>query len=141
PALARTSPQPIFTRVDLPAPLGPRRPTSSPSSTATSTPPSAFTFPYCLASPRAEKATATARVYAEPTRSTLPVRLGFTVVPVCSNCGQENPDVARFCLACGAPLVDAGAAREERKIVTVLFADLVGFTSRAEQLDPEDVRA
>jgi class 3 adenylate cyclase/tetratricopeptide (TPR) repeat protein len=30
---------------------------------------------------------------------------------------------------------------EERKIVTVLFADLVGFTSRAEQLDPEDVRA
>ena len=32
-------------------------------------------------------------------------------------------------------------AREERKVVTVLFADLVGFTSRAEQLDPEDVRA
>src|SRR5918996_1662047 len=31
--------------------------------------------------------------------------------------------------------------REERKVVTVLFADLVGFTSRAEQLDPEDVRA
>jgi class 3 adenylate cyclase/tetratricopeptide (TPR) repeat protein len=31
--------------------------------------------------------------------------------------------------------------REERKIITVLFADLVGFTARAEQLDPEDVRA
>src|SRR2546427_11667487 len=31
--------------------------------------------------------------------------------------------------------------RRERKIVTVLFADLVGFTARAEQLDPEDVRA
>ena len=31
--------------------------------------------------------------------------------------------------------------REERKVVTVLFADLVGFTSRAEQMDPEDVRA
>jgi class 3 adenylate cyclase len=30
---------------------------------------------------------------------------------------------------------------EERKVVTVLFADLVGFTSRAEQMDPEDVRA
>lgn len=29
---------------------------------------------------------------------------------------------------------------EERKVVTVLFADLVGFTARAEQLDPEDVR-
>jgi predicted ATPase/class 3 adenylate cyclase len=62
-------------------------------------------------------------------------------MPVCATCGQENPDVARFCLACGTPLADSGAAREERKIVTVLFADLVGFTSRAEQLDPEDVRA
>src|SRR5881398_2853663 len=31
--------------------------------------------------------------------------------------------------------------REERKVVTVLFADLVGFTSRAERMDPEDVRA
>ena len=30
---------------------------------------------------------------------------------------------------------------EERKVVTVFFADLVGFTSRAEQMDPEDVRA
>ena len=33
------------------------------------------------------------------------------------------------------------AARRERKVVTVLFADLVGFTSRAESLDPEDVEA
>jgi class 3 adenylate cyclase len=33
------------------------------------------------------------------------------------------------------------SAYEERKVVTVLFADLVGFTSRAEQMDPEDVRA
>jgi class 3 adenylate cyclase len=32
-------------------------------------------------------------------------------------------------------------ARRERKVVTVLFADLVGFTARAEQLDPEDVEA
>ena len=39
-------------------------------------------------------------------------------------------------------MADAGAAgREERKVVTVLFADLVGFTSRSERLDPEDVRA
>ena len=58
----------------------------------------------------------------------------------CANCGQENPEVARFCLACGTPLVDSSTALEERKVVTVLFADLVGFTSRAEQLDPEDVR-
>src|SRR5438105_9979825 len=58
---------------------------------------------------------------------------------VCPNCGQENPDVAKFCLACGTEL-QAAPAREERKVVTVLFADLVGFTSRAEQMDPEDVR-
>jgi predicted ATPase/class 3 adenylate cyclase len=59
----------------------------------------------------------------------------------CSVCGQENPAGARFCLACGAALVVAEPRREERKVVTVLFADLVGFTSQAEQLDPEDVRA
>jgi class 3 adenylate cyclase len=57
----------------------------------------------------------------------------------CTNCGQENPDVARFCLACGTALTAAAEAKEERKVVTVLFADFVGFTSRAEQLDPEDV--
>jgi len=60
----------------------------------------------------------------------------------CPNCGYENPGGARFCSNCGTQLEQAvGAAREERKVVTVLFADLVGFTSRAEQLDPEDVRA
>src|ERR1051325_2226359 len=59
---------------------------------------------------------------------------------VCAACGQENPDGFRFCGRCAAPLT-ATHAREERKVVTVLFADLVGFTSRAEQLDPEDVRA
>src|SRR5215212_5032871 len=35
----------------------------------------------------------------------------------------------------------ASGPRRERKIVTVLFADLVGFTARAETLDPEDVEA
>jgi class 3 adenylate cyclase len=43
---------------------------------------------------------------------------------------------------CGAPLAaPAPAQRQERKVVTVLFCDLVGFTQRAEQLDPEDVQA
>ena len=61
---------------------------------------------------------------------------------VCPKCGQENPAGARFCNACSAPLEQASApAREERKVVTVLFADLVGFTARAERLDPEDVHA
>jgi class 3 adenylate cyclase/tetratricopeptide (TPR) repeat protein len=60
---------------------------------------------------------------------------------VCPNCGRENEADARFCSACGAALQEAAPSREERKVVTVIFADLVGFTSRAEQMDPEDVRA
>ena len=60
----------------------------------------------------------------------------------CNRCGQENPEGARFCNACAAPLADALETRlEERKVVTVLFADLVGFTSRAERMDPEEVRS
>src|SRR5256714_8311976 len=63
-------------------------------------------------------------------------------MPLCAECGQENPEGARFCNACAAPLAAENAtAREERKVVTVFFADLVGSTGRAEQLDPEDVRA
>jgi class 3 adenylate cyclase len=62
-------------------------------------------------------------------------------MPVCQRCGEDNPERARFCLACGAPLATpVSARREERKRVSVLFCDLVGFTSRAEQLDVEDVR-
>jgi class 3 adenylate cyclase len=60
----------------------------------------------------------------------------------CPACGHENQVGAKFCSECGVSLAASAAApREERKIVTVLFADLVGFTSRAEELDPEDVRA
>jgi class 3 adenylate cyclase/tetratricopeptide (TPR) repeat protein len=62
-------------------------------------------------------------------------------VLVCSRCARENPDDARFCNACGAALVSEPRAREERKIVTAVFVDLVGSTARAERLDPEDVRA
>jgi class 3 adenylate cyclase/tetratricopeptide (TPR) repeat protein len=58
---------------------------------------------------------------------------------VCPRCGQQNPDGFRFCGSCGAALADV-AATEERKVVTVLFADLVGFTSRSERMDIEDVR-
>jgi class 3 adenylate cyclase len=60
----------------------------------------------------------------------------------CTQCGQANPEGARFCNSCGATLVDASReVHEERRIVTVLFADMAGFTARAERLDPEDVRA
>jgi class 3 adenylate cyclase len=59
----------------------------------------------------------------------------------CGACGAPAVEGARFCAQCGSPLAAATATREERKVVTVLFADLVGFTSRSERLDPEDVRA
>src|SRR5947208_10378832 len=60
----------------------------------------------------------------------------------CGTCGRENAPDARFCNSCGSALAATQELRrEERKVVTVLFADLVGFTSRAERLDPEDVRA
>ena len=62
-------------------------------------------------------------------------------MPVCQRCGEDNPERARFCLACAALLAaPVSARREERKRVSVLFCDLVGFTSRAERLDVEDVR-
>jgi class 3 adenylate cyclase/tetratricopeptide (TPR) repeat protein len=60
----------------------------------------------------------------------------------CPACGTENPEHARFCLACGTALAAvAPALGEERKVVSVLFADLVGFTSASDQADPEDVLA
>ncbi|HJU37157.1 MAG TPA: AAA family ATPase [Gaiellaceae bacterium] len=61
---------------------------------------------------------------------------------ICPACGQENPDGFRLCGMCGAALsTGVAVAREERKVVTILFTDLVGSTARAEGLDPEDVRA
>src|SRR6266404_542691 len=62
-------------------------------------------------------------------------------MPICRACGQDNPEVARFCLACGASLSVEDAPGVERRIVTVIFVDLVGFTARAERLDPEEVQA
>jgi class 3 adenylate cyclase len=59
---------------------------------------------------------------------------------VCPSCRRENPDGARFCNGCGRPLA-GDPSSEERKVVSVVFVDLVGSTARAERLDPEDVRA
>jgi class 3 adenylate cyclase/tetratricopeptide (TPR) repeat protein len=57
----------------------------------------------------------------------------------CEFCGHPLPEGARFCPSCGTP-VSAGLGTEERKMVTVLFADLVDSTGLAERLDPERTR-
>src|SRR5688572_19131804 len=78
---------------------------------------------------------------------------------LCGNCGEPNPVRAKFCLECGSPLngvaestkvehvdlVDqlpqVSSTAGERRTVTVIFADLSGFTAYSEGSDVEDVRA
>src|SRR5918994_2023259 len=67
----------------------------------------------------------------------------------CAACGTENPAGARFCMNCGTALDAAPVAApaapsalpEERRQVTVLFADLSGYTAFAEGMDPEQVKS
>src|SRR5215210_1557865 len=66
----------------------------------------------------------------------------------CGTCGTPAPGEARFCMNCGAALDGSRAAPaapssppEERRQVTVLFADLSGYTAFAEGMDPEQVKA
>ena len=82
---------------------------------------------------------------------------GTKLAAVCAACGSPNPPTARFCGECGtaiagSPAASGGAQRAsavtpaadgpvaERRLVTVLFADLVGFTALSEGRDPEAVR-
>ncbi len=61
----------------------------------------------------------------------------------CPKCAEELPGGARFCAFCGVPLEVAVArvsARDERRVITALFADLAGSTQLGEILDPEDFR-
>ncbi|HUR05884.1 MAG TPA: adenylate/guanylate cyclase domain-containing protein [Nonomuraea sp.] len=59
----------------------------------------------------------------------------------CARCGEQNPERARFCLHCGNALAASRPLeRERRKIVTVVFCDVVGSVSLGEQLDPESLR-
>ena len=57
----------------------------------------------------------------------------------CPSCGDDQSADARFCSNCGTPL-QLLDEQQERRIVTVLFADLAGSTALGEKLDPEDVR-
>jgi class 3 adenylate cyclase len=59
-------------------------------------------------------------------------------VLICPSCAHENPDGQRFCGECGTKL-EASPRREERKVITTLFCDLVGSTALGERLDAEDV--
>jgi class 3 adenylate cyclase len=92
---------------------------------------------------------------------------GRPLALACAACGATNPPDSRFCKGCGTPLgaqstsergvreatpaaytpphlaqkilTSRGALEGERKLVTVLFVDVSGFTALAERLDPEDV--
>jgi class 3 adenylate cyclase len=61
----------------------------------------------------------------------------------CPACAAELPGAFPFCPFCGAALEVAAPASSarERKVVSVLFCDLVGFTAASESSDPEDVQA
>src|SRR4051812_20487980 len=69
----------------------------------------------------------------------------------CASCGAIAPPQARFCMECGSALADspapapaaqpAASPPEERRQVTVLFADLSGYTAVSEHMDPERVKA
>jgi class 3 adenylate cyclase len=64
-------------------------------------------------------------------------------VAACPACGHELPGAFPFCPFCAAPLdeVEQTRALDERKVVSIFFCDLVGFTAASEGADPEEVRA
>ena len=70
------------------------------------------------------------------------VSCGAALGRTCASCGASLPDDARYCPECGAAVetIEAVVRGEERKLVTVLFADVTGSTTLGEQLDPERLR-
>lgn len=56
----------------------------------------------------------------------------------CPECGKDLPEGMRFCGYCGTPL-PVLEREEERKLASVMFVDVVGFTRLSEQMDPEEV--
>ncbi|HEY1127114.1 MAG TPA: adenylate/guanylate cyclase domain-containing protein, partial [Actinomycetota bacterium] len=59
---------------------------------------------------------------------------------VCAICGTDLPRGARFCPNCGSAVAEGQGGGRERKLVTVLFADVTGSTTLGERLDPERMR-
>ncbi len=78
------------------------------------------------------------------------INCGTRLAEACASCGAARIGAAKFCSECGTPFdASVGAAAvqptaptpvAERRLVSVLFADLVGFTPFAEERDAEDVR-
>ncbi|HEY8640649.1 MAG TPA: adenylate/guanylate cyclase domain-containing protein, partial [Solirubrobacterales bacterium] len=93
-----------------------------------------------------------------PERARFCMSCGTQFAPHCPSCGAENPPGAKFCIECGTALATADASGqvpsappaaaaeaaeplpEERRQVSVLFADLSGYTAVAERMDPEAVK-
>src|SRR5512132_1666584 len=76
---------------------------------------------------------------------------GTALARVCPSCGATNDAGMHFCNSCGSPLEESAATQpvpaqataapaSERRLVSVLFADLVGFTATSEARDAEDTR-
>jgi class 3 adenylate cyclase/tetratricopeptide (TPR) repeat protein len=73
---------------------------------------------------------------------------GTALAQTCPSCGTPNPPTVKFCGECGAALsaqateasIAPSAPAAARRLVSVLFADLVGFTSASEERDAEDTR-
>src|SRR6188472_3611442 len=72
---------------------------------------------------------------------------GAALRETCRVCGADTPAGAAFCPNCGAQLTATAAGgvaavddRDERRVVTVLFADVAGSTALAERIDPEELR-
>src|SRR5262245_65489362 len=64
---------------------------------------------------------------------------GTSLIAACPVCGAEVPPEARFCPACGTELrvAEPTPPGQERRLVTILFADVQGWTTLGERLDPE----
>ncbi|MGH2454352.1 MAG: AAA family ATPase [bacterium] len=73
-----------------------------------------------------------------PSEAQFCMRCGTPLLRRCPVCGAPNPQDAHFCLRCGAPLAEARGT--ERRVVSVLFADLAGSTPLTRSLDPEPMR-